>query len=65
MLPARRHVSYDQTSVLHEHGQYCWLTKRTWILYEEFSRDRNMIPRWSPMSILNMALLSIKLTEAD
>ena len=32
---------------------------RTWILYKDFDRGLNVISVWKPMSLLNMALLSI------
>ena len=33
-------------------------------IYKDFSRGLNVIPIWNPMSILNVALLSIILTVA-
>ena len=44
------------------YGQYSWFTKRTWILYKDFSRALHVIPIQNPMSILNLLLLSTILT---
>ena len=48
------------------YGQYYWLTKRTRILYEDYSKDNNIVTTCNPMSSRNMALalVSIILTEA-
>ena len=37
--------------------------QRTWVLRRDFSRAHNVPPRYIPMSILNMALLSVFLID--
>ena len=46
------------------YGQYFWLANRTWIPCKDSSRGRSIVPIQKPMSILNVALVSIKLTVA-
>ena len=57
--------SHRRTVPHMSYGQHYWLTKRTWILNKDVSRGLYMIPISNPMSILNMALLSIVLTVAQ
>ena len=59
----RAHLGFILGGGSVSYGRYYWLARRTWIPCKDLCRA-NIVLIWNPMSILNMALLSIILTVA-